>query len=169
MDELHTIPFEIRVMDSGTERTLTSTEQAVIQLTEEYKGYVTSVSQDINTIKIVPGRYKLKTFLMQASSGFEIQIKSSKVEHCIQTGAGLLGFLGFTKTQCSSTEIPATTLPQVIKGGSTSEWILDSSELQGSNKIIFYIPSYKTPTTYDELNSIYTQLQTEKGYFPSLE
>ena len=169
MDPMHTIQFEIKVMDNGAERSVRADEQAIVQLTEADKGYVTSVSQDQSTIKIVPGDYKIKTYLMQQAGAFQVQIPKQEVEHCAKVPEGILGFLGFTTTKCAKTEIPATTLPNVIKGGSMAGWQLSREELDSADKIIFYIPAYKTPGSYDELNSIYSKIQTEEGTVPSLE
>lgn len=169
MDPMHTIQFEIKVMDNGAERSVREDEQAIVQLTEADKGYVTSVSQEQSTVKIVPGSYKMKTYLTQQAGAFQVQIPKQEVEHCAKVPEGILGFLGFTTTKCAKTEIPATTLPNVIKGGSTGEWQLSRDELDGANKITFYIPAYKTPGSYDELNSIYSKIQTAEGTAPSLE
>ncbi|MFH0752927.1 MAG: hypothetical protein V1914_05030 [archaeon] len=167
IDPFYTIPFEIKVID-GAERSLREDEQAIITLTEQEKEYITSITQEQTTVKLVSGAYKLQTHLMQGGA-FAIEFPKQEIEHCSEVPLPILGVLGFSRTQCTKTEIPASKLLQVIKGGATTEWKITRSKLSTANKITFYIPSQGIPASNEELTEIYNKIKTATAPQPSVE
>ena len=146
--------YEIVVVEEGFERALEQGETAIINIQNKDSGFGASVSSGTGKVKLISGRFELKSTLI--SQGFEINIKGKEITHCTETPTrNLLGLLGFTEKQCTTANTPDMTLDQVISGGSTTVWDLNRAEFSSGSKIIFYVPAGSIPTTIDEMEQAF--------------
>ncbi|MEK6863815.1 MAG: hypothetical protein AABX27_00850 [Nanoarchaeota archaeon] len=146
--------YEIIVVEEGFERGLENSETAIINIQNKDNGFGTSVSSGTGKVKLISGRFELKSTII--AQGFEINIKGKEITHCTESPTrNLLGLLGFTEKQCTTANTPDMTLDQVISGGSTTVWDLSRQDFSSGSKITFYVPASSIPTTVDEMEQAF--------------
>lgn len=128
-------------------------ETIMIQMLEEEKQYNIVLSYpEEKQIKLIPGTYKTKVYLIKDYPE-EITIPKREIEKCIDVPKkSITGLLGDTERKCVQTEIPSISVEQTITG-TTEQTITITEQDLTKQKIIFYIPYKGVPETQEDLIS----------------
>lgn len=104
-------------------------------------------------IKLVPGNYKVKIYMV-SSYPEGIKIPKRIVRRCVDVPKkGLHGLFGAREEECLDVEIPGVELSNFISGYSEFEMEIDKEDLL-KKKIVFYVP-YKKPLSLEDLSLIF--------------
>ena len=108
------------------------------------------------SVKLAEGFYNVSVQVFSESS---LTIPASATSNCIQVPKpGIFGFLGQTKEQCFTVQIPSQTLGSSLSaGGKSSEFILES-DLKNSNNLKISVPNLPPVTSLDQLQANYQLL-----------
>ena len=167
LEKFYEMDYEIVVIDEdGNERDTDSDDTIIITLTEQETGYTTTVSHPKNgeTVTLVPGNYELVGTLV-TESPFDIEVPASSYEKC--TSVPLLslgGLFGLSDdTSCIDVEVEGSELSSGLSGGLEISWNPDRDELTSAESVTFYVTSPGTPSSEEELESVYAYLDTQLG------
>jgi len=162
------LDYEIKVVENGAERQLEEDEIALVSIENKEKGFSILLSSPTGELNLISGKFNLKSTLI--TKGFEINIKGKEVTHCFKVPTkNVFGLLGFEEEKCTTAKSEDTTLDQVVRGGSETEWEV-GRELATAKKVTFYIPAGKIPSNIDELEEAYASIEDPtKAIKPLLE
>ncbi|MFH1455809.1 MAG: hypothetical protein ABIF40_02565 [archaeon] len=172
LERYYEFNVKVKVVDeSGSIRDPLSSESISIQLNNEELDYSTSVAypmEGFNTITLISGDYDINAYIV-TDAVFDFVIEEQEVEHCVTNPVkSLFSFFG-TDEECTTVEIPSMTLDSLVSGGGEYLWTLGRDELSSASTITFYVNSYGTPSTYDELSDVYSKLEEGTGItYPEL-
>lgn len=169
MEPYKELDYEIKILQDGAERDVESSETTIVTLENSEKGFSTSLIEPKGKVRLIAGTLNLRTTLI--SQGYEITIKGKEITHCTKTPMrNVLGILGLTEEKCSTASIPDNVIDQAISGGSTTVWKADRAALYDGSKIVFYIPAHGVPSTTDEMETIYDEVENPaNAVLPAIE
>ncbi|MBL7101095.1 MAG: hypothetical protein ISS23_04030 [Nanoarchaeota archaeon] len=155
LEEIITKPIKIQVnREGGASSEPAPDETVVIELEEPEKGYRTLlIYPDQKTIKLIPGDYKVKEYVIK--DGSPIKIPGREIETCVDIPKqGFLGLFGSTEPKCTKAKIPDTEITSLTTGGAEFEWTVNKNELYTSDYVKFYINTKPAPKSLEEISSI---------------
>ncbi len=152
LDKLYNVTLEID--SNGRELS----ELAVVNFVSA-ENTISIAWPETKVVRLSEGEYEIS--LMSYKNG-SILIPASTENKCVKTARpGLLGILGQTKEKCFDATIPAQTLNNVVSGGGRAKaYFLPSQLAKGKIKII--TPAVKTPTSLEELQNAYIEIENNK-------
>lgn len=110
------------------------------------------------SINLAKGTYDVNVMLYSDS---EIQFPESEKEQCYDVPrSGVLGLAGLKTKECSTIILPAQKLSSALIGGGNTEVIINENQLFTSNSIVLVGDKLKTPTSLQELQENYVQIET---------
>jgi hypothetical protein len=162
MDELKEVEVEIMALDNGVERSLAEGEIAFLSMENSEEEYSVSVdSKNSEKVKLIPGNYFVKAYLM-AESKIGFKFPEQEIENCFDVpSGGVLGLFGGTDRKCVKSTIEATELDSIITGRDEFTWYVNGDELYNADKIVFYINKYKNPRNVQEMTEIFSKNKKE--------
>ena len=154
--------IEVKVIDENTVRTPLSSEFVSFTLTNSNDKTQISFSQDSKEIELSEGEYEVSSYIIRNYST-KIKLQKQELQYCADVPrTGILGVLGFTKNECTKTEIPETDLEQVLVGGAKFNLTLTQDQIISSNTITFYTLFNKVPSNVQELTDLYNLIGKNK-------
>ncbi len=161
LEPYYELPVGIMIDDEGTLRSPYDTESILFQFENEDKEYFTTYYYPSEEkLKLIAGNYKVSaTLIVETSGGFNFPER--QIEICSEVPKrGIGGITGLTETKCTQQKIDPIQLDAVVAGGGSTTWNIDRRVLATSNKITLYSYRGKTPTSFEELNNVYTSQGT---------
>ena len=111
------------------------------------------------TVKLSEGLYNIS---VRVFSGANLKIPGSSESKCVQIPSpGILGFLGRTKEQCFTVNLPEQTLTNSLSAGGDSQEFILESDLKSGNKIKVSTPVLPPVTSLDQLQQNYELLDSQ--------
>lgn len=157
LEPYYELPVEIIIDDEGSLRSPYDTESILFQFENEDKEYFTTYYYPSGEkLKLIAGNYKVSaTLMVETSGGFNFPER--EIEICSEVPKrGIGGIVGLTETKCTQQKIDPIELDSVVAGGGSTSWNIDRRVLATSNKVALYAYRGKTPTSFEELNNVYT-------------
>ena len=153
--------LNIKIISSGGERDPLDTEIISFTLTNLDDETQVVFNHETTEVELNEGDYEVQSYIIREySSG--IKLDKQELEYCTEVlKPGLLGIMGFTENKCVTTEIPETTLTQVLVGGAKYQITLTKEQLKNTDSITFYTQFNKVPDNIQELNLLYNEIQTQ--------
>jgi len=111
-------------------------------------------------ISLPEGDYKVTTYLFKNG---KITLPAQSSQKCVDVPqAGFMGMFGFTSEKCFDVQMPAQELSQVTVGGGTAQRTFTEEELKSSTLMELSIPTQATPTTLNDLQTVYSVIDTSE-------
>lgn len=155
LEKLISKPIKVQVnRKGGGSSEPTKDEQVIIEVEEPEKEFRNVIIYpDQKEIQLIPGEYNVKINVIRIGS--PIKIPGRTIETCVDVPkGGLMGLLGSTEEECTSTKIPDITLNNLVTGGAEFEWDVDKHDLYTSDYVKFYINTQPTPTSLEEIANL---------------
>ncbi|MSR86356.1 hypothetical protein EXS74_03090 [Candidatus Woesearchaeota archaeon] len=168
LEKYYNLSYDIQIVDAeGNVRDPTSDDVLFVTLTEEETGYTTTLSYPYQgeSVLLIPGTYTVDGKLI-SDVPFDISIDPSSYTKCTsvpQISLGGLFGLG-DDTSCTDVEISEVDLQSVLTGGVEHSWDADRYELQDASHITFYVTSPGMPESAEDLEDVYTYIDSGLGY-----
>ena len=124
----------------------------------ESEGYSTSVLYpDTKTVKLKEGYYNVSAYVYQSSS---LKFPALSERKCVNVPkTGIKGLLGMEEEKSIDVEIPEQQIDMAIIGGGKTQDYFVESQLESSQEIKITAPLFKTPSTIQELQNNYDELE----------
>lgn len=134
-------------------------ERAIITfISDDSSDSQTVVYPDNNKINLTEGNYNVQVYVYDNSS---IKFNKSKMQQCFDVPSGVLGLIGFTHQECTTVDIPEQTISSVLVGGGSENLSFSDNDLSGNKIIQINADRYQTPTSINELQIIYTLVDSK--------
>ena len=157
LEPVKTLQLDLRIINAaGQERGLRENEKAFIFIAENDKNLRQALLYpEDKEIKLATGTYNVKIHLLQDK---KVTLEKQSINSCVKVPKpGLLGAFGFKEEQCNTIEIPQQELEQIIFGGTSFTWQVEVVE---GNTLVIYAIESPAPERLEELNAIYTDIET---------
>ncbi|MBT3985258.1 hypothetical protein HOD38_00880 [archaeon] len=162
MERLYDLSYDIMIVDiEGNERAPTSDESIFITLTEE-DGFIANAyyPEYEGTVEIIPGSYSVYATLIKEGD-YDISVNGQSFEKCVSVPmVGIGGIFGLEKDQCYDVDLDDLNLDHAMTGGLELTWDIDRYELDSASKVTFYVTEVGEPTQIEDLEEIYSALDT---------
>ncbi len=168
LEKLYKKKVNLHVIEkiTGKEREPYESEQINFQfIREDTEDQVNFIYPDQNEIELLPGKYKVNSYLLRNSSSFKITIPKEKIDTCVDTkDLGLFEFFAGKKA-CNSFETEAMEFDTVLTGGAVGvEHEFTRQQLGNEDPLNLYILSSDIPSNIDDLQKIQIGLETNKEH-----
>lgn len=123
--------------------------------------FVSSDSSDSHTViypetkdvNLSEGIYQVQVYVYDNSS---LKFDATTTQQCFDVPSGVFGLFGITHQECTQVPVPAQNITNVLVAGGKSQVSFSDDDLKGNNKIEISLDRYKTPSSLQELQIIYT-------------
>jgi hypothetical protein len=171
LEKIYELNYEILVVDyDGNVRDLDDDETVYLSLTEE-EGYGATANYPYieNTVELIPGTYSIFATLIKEGGG--VSVNGQSFEKCVSAPMmGIGGIFGLERDKCYDVDLDDVDLDSMMTGGLELTWETDRYELDSASKITFYVLEAGVPESVDELEEVYSSLETGIGMIePELE
>jgi hypothetical protein len=124
------------------------------------KGNTQTVSYpEFKQMSLSEGTYHIEVYSYKNSS---LKLGSSTKQQCIDSvQSGVLGFFGVTEKKCYDVNIPEQIISSIISGGGSADYYFSNSDLNSGKSINIVAEEFSTPKSIDELQNIYSLLETK--------
>ncbi|MDD5253795.1 MAG: hypothetical protein PHG05_01665 [Candidatus Nanoarchaeia archaeon] len=136
LEPYYNLGYEVRLINKNT-GAIRKVENENVFFEFKSDNYNTIVSNKEGILKIIPGTYKVRSYIID-EEGKTITIPERTIVKCVDVPDGILGLIGQTKSQCVENIIPEQKIKQNLIGGGEFEFSLSRDQLNGSNKILLY-------------------------------
>jgi hypothetical protein len=120
-------------------------------------GYIAVVSGESEEITLVPGRYKINSYV-SGNPGFDVGAGGSSFRECVSVPKKGLAGLFFNEEKCFDVEFDEFELDMAVIGGAEFEW--DSYSLVDYSKLTVYGSVGNIPSDISELTDIFNSIST---------
>jgi len=120
-------------------------------------GYIAVVNEESETITLVPGNYKITSYV-SGDPGFDVSAGGSTFRECVSVPKKGIAGLFFNEEQCFDMEIEEFELENVVIGGAEFEW--SASYLAGYDELTVYGAIKDSPSGVSELTNIFNQISS---------
>ena len=160
MNKYTELAVDVQFLRDGFLQTPDASAEYFVIFSEQDKGYSVVVNKDVSSIKLIPGSYDIKGYvLLHSDVGFTIEGKS--IEKCVDVPrSDVLGFLGVKEEKCVNADVPSTEITDVVAGGMEIGWNVASEDLADASELKIILPIYKIPSTFEEMSDIFGEIQT---------
>ena len=113
-------------------------------------GYIAVVDQDSESIKLVPGNYKITSYV-SGDPGFDVGVEGSTFRECVSVPRKGIAGLFFNEEKCFDMEIEEYDLENAVIGGAEFEW--SALNLGGHGELTVYGAVKDSPSSVSELTN----------------
>lgn len=148
LNKIYKVPVNLNLTNSE------GNEKAIITFTANDTSSQTVLYPAQKTVNLSEGNYSIQVYVYDNSS---IKFNATTTQQCSNVPSGVIGgIFGITHKVCNTVNIPAQNISQVLVAGGSSSIYISGNELANSKGIELDVNRYKTPSTIQELEIIYT-------------